>query len=142
MPRTTVNQAMAVNQPYDIIAANQYRNQYPLLYPIPGYEKGNIRRNTKLLSVYDIDTSLPLNFRRMALTNDQYVELAILGAEAFLATANHHMVPQNIRRFVRQQELPRLKKLTATEPGYHPFVGVMSANTAWVDSLLELLERL
>ncbi|RSL95809.1 hypothetical protein CEP52_011857 [Fusarium oligoseptatum] len=27
---------MAVNQPYDIIAANQYRNQYPLLYPIPG----------------------------------------------------------------------------------------------------------
>ncbi|RTE69238.1 hypothetical protein BHE90_016381 [Fusarium euwallaceae] len=117
---------MAVSQSYDTIAANRYRDQYPLPDPIPGYEKINIRRNTKLLSVYDIDTSLPLVFRRMALTDDHCVELAILGAEAFLATASHHMVPQNIRRF----------------PGYRPFVDVMSANTAWVDNLLELLEQL
>ncbi|KAH7248305.1 hypothetical protein B0J15DRAFT_562578 [Fusarium solani] len=49
--------------------AAEYRGQYPLPRPLSPPEKRHLIRNTERLSIYHIDTSLPLDFRRLVNVN-------------------------------------------------------------------------
>ncbi|RTE68034.1 hypothetical protein BHE90_017589 [Fusarium euwallaceae] len=138
--RTTVDQAFKVTQPYGTGAAEEYRDQYPLPRPLDPPEEEHILDNIDLSLFQDINTTTPANDQ--VFDPSDYINLAILGAEAFLAAAGRLMVPQRVKRFVRRDELGQLESLIDTEPDAVDFAGAMRNNEVWVQSLLELLEQL
>ncbi|RTE68095.1 hypothetical protein BHE90_017528 [Fusarium euwallaceae] len=118
------------------LIAAEYRDRHPLP-PLEPYEMGYIKDNTRRLSIYDINTTIGLDDQRAELDASQYVELAILGGEAFLATSERIGTPRALRRFVRRHQLHHLRQLEKLEE--ESFVKDMKNNTAWIDSLLELV---
>ncbi|RSL75347.1 hypothetical protein CEP52_017858 [Fusarium oligoseptatum] len=127
------------------LIAAEYRDRHPLPLALDGQEKNQIKENTIRFSIYGIDTTIPLHNQRTQLDGYQYVELAILGGEAFLVISERIGAPKALRHFVRRHQLHdlrQLKKLTVTELNTHSFVKAMKNNTGWVDGLLELVRLL
>ncbi|RSL75052.1 hypothetical protein CEP52_017878 [Fusarium oligoseptatum] len=140
MRRTTISQAMAVSPSYDKIAAKRCRNRHRLPRPLSEPEEMHILENIDLSLFGHINTTTPANQQHLGVRN--YINLAILGAEAFLAAAGRLMVPQRVKRFVRRDELVRLKSLIDTEPDAAHFARAIRNNEVWVQSLLKLLKQL
>ncbi|RMI94792.1 hypothetical protein CDV36_016447 [Fusarium kuroshium] len=131
---------MAVSPSYDKIAAKRYRNRHRLPRPLDPPEEEHILDNIDLSLFQNIDITTPANQQQLGVRG--YINLAILGAEAFLAATGRLMVPQRVKRFVRRDELVRLESFIDTEPDATHFADAMRNNEVWVQSLLKLLEQL
>ncbi|RMJ08762.1 hypothetical protein CDV36_011629 [Fusarium kuroshium] len=122
--------AVPLTEPY-ILAKYQLANTLLLLFGGPGGRVDAVQAALDcFLRMFQLNRGDRQDVRSSSSVFDlsDYINLAILGAKAFLAAVGRLMVPQRVKRFVRRDELGQLESLIDTEPDAVDFAGAMRNN--------------